>query len=66
MERRIQNKFIKSAYSDSGLVNKFSPRVGEGVWRILEEIKGFHGERSINEGGDYRKLMASEGEGGGH
>ena len=27
MERRIQNKFIKSAYSDSGLVNKFSPRV---------------------------------------
>ena len=30
MERRIQNKFIKSAYSDSGLVNKFSPRVGVG------------------------------------
>ena len=52
MERRIQNKFIKSAYSDSGLVNKFSPRVGVGeVWRILEELKGFHGERSINEGG---------------
>ena len=30
MERRIQNKFIKSAYSDSGLANKFSPRVGVG------------------------------------
>ena len=35
------------------------------MWWIMEELKGFHGERSINKGGgNYRKLMVSEGGGG--